>query len=420
MDLPPELLSIICSFLHKFDLKVVRQVCQKLNHAAVPLLFNLVYITADRADLANSRLIGQRFGPHVRKLIFVAKHYYSYTRSKHDTAVLSNGHIEATPEELEASYAEYCAQRREWRELTSIGEDVLHLSNAFFTMPNIERVCVSDGLAIAHTVPDWTSSQELREERMKKTWLRPASPFNVCHDSPMEDKEEAWRPFLMIMCAISLSGQSIKHISLPLPMDTFDQSPQNLQHLVNVLQHVQTLSMSLSSYYGFAQEEGYFKQGKVAQILGAAKNLRSLCLYMDAEEDYTLNGTSFFSAILRDCEFPMLKILCLQLLRFTEDEIVSFLCLHSSTLARFAIDGANLDSGSWKSLLDCTQEKLRLVCVTMTQLYDGFEAPWDGIEWVDHGEVEAFYTGNGGNPFTSEALEIRYPGGLRPRQIQDL
>lgn len=107
----------------------------------------------------------------------------------------------------------------------------------------------------------------------------------------------------------------------------------------------------------------------------------------------------------------MLKTLSLRGFRFTEVEIVSFLCRHSSTLSRLTIDGAHLDSGSWKGLLDCAREKLRLESVRMTRLRKGFEQPWEKDTWDDYGEVQAFYMGNGGNPFTWEAMEARYPQG---------
>lgn len=223
------------------------------------------------------------------------------------------------------------------------------------------------------------------------------------------------------MSAISISSHRIKHLSVCpssfyFPFEAFDRSPRYLQHLASAFQHLESIQMHLSSYNGYAQHRDVFKHAKIAQTLCTAINLRSLVLRMeDRGEDhgYQTNGVSMFSAVLRGCEFPVLVTLSLHFFRFTEAEIVSFLSRHS-TLARLKITDAHMDSGSWKSLLDCTRGKLNLESVTMTQLYDGFGEDWNEIGWIDHGEVKAFYVSNGGNPFATEALEARYPGGHHP------
>ena len=146
MDLPPELLSIICSFLAKVDLKAFRQVCHLFNQAAVPFLFDRVYISASKEDLEVSILIGQRFGLYVKGLVFIARYYEEHCRIYYDekiTAYLArHGIDDVTDQELATSCAEYCAKREEHNELISNREDVVHLCYAFARMPNIEKVCI--------------------------------------------------------------------------------------------------------------------------------------------------------------------------------------------------------------------------------------------------------------------------------------
>lgn len=130
MHLPPELLSIICSFLSTIELKAVRQVDHSFNQAAIPLLFNTVYISASQEDNEVSRLIGQRFGLYVKELVLVARYYEERTRREHKNLLAwhfaQNGLDVVTDQELEASYANHCAKRKEQEELLNIGEDDVH------------------------------------------------------------------------------------------------------------------------------------------------------------------------------------------------------------------------------------------------------------------------------------------------------
>lgn len=148
MDLPLELLSIICSFLSKVELKAVRQVDHNFNQAAIPLFFNTVYISASQKDLDVSRLISQRFGLFVKELVLVARYYEERTRRIHknllDRHFLEHGLRGVTDQEFEVSYAIHCAKRKEQEELRDNGEDEVHLRYASARMPNIQRVCISE------------------------------------------------------------------------------------------------------------------------------------------------------------------------------------------------------------------------------------------------------------------------------------
>ena len=288
-------------------------------------------------------------------------------------------------------------------------------------MPNIQKICISDQPPGGYGASTWTRAP--RNGIRRDTWHHPASVsiFDYRHsESDREDdrrkQDQAWRPLLIVMNAIFISSHRIKHLSacpssFYFPFEAFDRSPRYLQHL-------ETIQMHLSSYGGYAQYRDLSKHAKIAQTLCTATNPRSLFLRTEdlgQGHGELTNGVSMFSAVLRDCEFPVLNTLSLHSFRFSEAEIVSFLSRHY-TLARLIINTAHMDSGSWKGLLDCTRGKLNLESVTMTQLYDVFEGEWSRNGWIDRGEVKAFYVSNGGNPFATEALEARYRRGHHPEE----
>lgn len=69
MKLPPELLRIACSFLSKDQLKDVRLVCKALEQAAVPFLFDLVFLSSSHLEIERVKHIAAHFAPHIRTII---------------------------------------------------------------------------------------------------------------------------------------------------------------------------------------------------------------------------------------------------------------------------------------------------------------------------------------------------------------
>lgn len=121
MNLPSELFDIICGFLAKTDLKAIRQVCRRFSQAVIPLLFDQVYISPCPEDLDVSKLIGQRFGVYVKELVLLTRRYEAYSPRLYDRdmkrSLRKRGFSDVTDQEVAASYAGYCAKRKEIEEV---------------------------------------------------------------------------------------------------------------------------------------------------------------------------------------------------------------------------------------------------------------------------------------------------------------
>lgn len=68
MRLHPELQSLVCQSLTKSELKVARLVCKSLDQAAVPLLFDEIFVAASYSDLEIADLVASNFGSCVKKI----------------------------------------------------------------------------------------------------------------------------------------------------------------------------------------------------------------------------------------------------------------------------------------------------------------------------------------------------------------
>lgn len=77
--LPPEILNFICGVLGKEDLKQVRQVSKIWERAAVPYLFDEIFISQDLADFRIAKLVILHFKHYIRTLVWIlSKRLYEF------------------------------------------------------------------------------------------------------------------------------------------------------------------------------------------------------------------------------------------------------------------------------------------------------------------------------------------------------
>lgn len=67
--LPPEISSLLCGFLPKQGLKQVRQVSKTWEQAAVPYLFDEIFISQNMADFRIAKLVILQFKYYIRTLV---------------------------------------------------------------------------------------------------------------------------------------------------------------------------------------------------------------------------------------------------------------------------------------------------------------------------------------------------------------
>ena len=83
-DFPPEILSIITASLQsKKDLKSLRLITRAFHDAAVPQLFDSIFIIARYADLEIASRVALRFGSFVKKILLSSECYMPVASVEH-------------------------------------------------------------------------------------------------------------------------------------------------------------------------------------------------------------------------------------------------------------------------------------------------------------------------------------------------
>ena len=59
----------------KRELKTLRRVCKSFDAAAVPLLFDRIFLIARYAELEVASLVAARFGPFIKTLMLPSERY---------------------------------------------------------------------------------------------------------------------------------------------------------------------------------------------------------------------------------------------------------------------------------------------------------------------------------------------------------
>lgn len=85
MELSPEILGLVLSLLRKGDLKKVRLVSKAWEKAAVPYLFDQVFMSQSYDDLSIAEMVIDQFGYHLKILTFSAVYHKALSRTEFDT-----------------------------------------------------------------------------------------------------------------------------------------------------------------------------------------------------------------------------------------------------------------------------------------------------------------------------------------------
>lgn len=159
MEVPPEVLGRILAFLEKKDLKEVRLVCKKLERSAVPLLFNEIYLSTNPAEIEITQNTLRTFGKSIKTLFFSAVEYPEIKWSDFKNAIGYSYQEVGYPK---VAYTNYCRLRQEQQEMLRAGTYFGHLCYALRTMPNAQRLVITD--FEASSVPrEW-------ERRRSRLW----------------------------------------------------------------------------------------------------------------------------------------------------------------------------------------------------------------------------------------------------------
>ena len=207
---PPEILSAILCYQSRIELKKARLVCKAFDAAAVPFLFDEIFIAARYADLEKAILLASRFGSFVKTLIFCSEEFLS------DVTLHDFKHQSADVNLATSYYTSYCKLREDQEELLSEGEFFRYLCSTLILLSNLRKITFTS----IHRIPKLSLCRQSYVDRFLRTFnprsdteypaLKPLRPtpdheFFAFINGPNRSDSNSWPEVLR---ALHVSGNS--------------------------------------------------------------------------------------------------------------------------------------------------------------------------------------------------------------------
>lgn len=426
--LPLELLSLVCGFLPKPILKQVRQVSKIWERAAVPWLFDEIFISLAMADLRIAKLVILHFKQYIRTLVFSTVYYTEISREGFDEVFdcefdgefdgESDIDSDSHKSQPDHAFAIYCIARKKQQANLLDGSAFAYLSFALTSSANIRKIVLTD-----------TSSSRVMSRQSLQAYeprSSKACPIKQCDLKDTDHIPHAMRhfgfseegltnPWRLVLLALSVTSANVKELTMePSDMELstntagFSMLPEHFsqaQLCFNTLTKIRfTLNVDTDRFS--TKVETRHVHRNVAKLLSSAINLESLSLKLTIESEVGISEYSTLQSILGRCRFPKLRSLILVSLASSEAELLRLL-KHSRNLEQLTIRGHNLTEGLWLRVAAWIRASLPLLKhAEFNSIFGGFEEPWADIEYADHHEhVTDFLFDQGENPFTTKALD---------------
>ena len=416
---PPEILSLVCGLLPKSVLKQVRQVSRIWERAAVPDLFDKVFISQDMTDFRIAKLVIHQFRHYIRTLVFSSIYYRRFDRGSFgsDWARGSCMNIDTD----DAGHTDHALEfyrfmRNKQQESIMRGTSSAYLSFALTRLPNVRKIILTDTSSSRSMPP--RSLQVYQPQALK------SCPFEQCDLTDAEHLPyAAWasgftrkgsaNPWRLVLSALSTTHANVRELTMEpddmyLSTDTaaFSMSPYGLSQAILTFQNLTKLRLSLiGDIEGVVTDVATPHVRNIAKLLNNAINLESLSLDQCDEEIGPPFESLPLQQFLGQCKFPKLRSLILAYFTSSDEELLRLLN-HSKRLEQIAISHLTLAKGSWMRVADWIRASLPLLKhAELSHLYGGFYGPITHRPYVDRrGDVGNFLFASGENPFTKEAL----------------
>lgn len=357
----PEVFLLIFSHLQKCDLKPLRFVGRMFYDLIIPFLYDKIYISPQYLNLAVFRNISQssHLAKHVKESVYDATEFSNSVDEQGQPIVPRNP--------SEPSYHLYLQLARDQEELISSEEDFTHLCAGLGLMPNLVSVVVMDAWNV------WTTYRSKLLTRVAGPLSRtcdlsvpqPQSPWSAWDDPSPAARTRSHRVFLTLIRALSTRNHKIHQLKylaeapgLSLPLHTFDLARADLQHTINVFQHLRKISLPLHTYNSSTLSQSFFQSGNVAQALSAAVNLETLELSFDAYGTRQVYPLALLFG--ESTTWPRLKHLFLNYLQVDAQELMDFFQRHCTSLSHLEFAFVTFRGKNWEELYNAMQDCLRL------------------------------------------------------------
>ena len=380
MHIPLELQILICQNMTKAELKCARLVCKSLDRAAVPFLFDEVYVAASYSALEIADLITSRFGLYIKTItlsivdytLMSKEHFLKYAERRTNMIFLKFG------AHVKHAFDLYDKARTEDIEIKNSGELLARLCLTLSKSPNIRRFLLTD---YDNDLLGGRGDPLHRHNPWKKDVL---CPFKDCELSvsdhigflhypgpPMWTEPDSLH---LAMLAISVAKSTITELALTNHRERAFRYEDSLVMTARQFSSLKSQFQSLTKLrlgFGLCPDKNHYDGSTVAKALSVAVNLESLSIEADSPFPCTtqrLPAPTMMSSLLGGCKFPKLKSLLLRFVDSRDDEFLGFL-KNSPRLMHLTLDNFHLDSGAWERLFEEICSIFQLKSVRLHKLH---------------------------------------------------
>ena len=352
----------------KTELKCARLVCKSFDRAAVPLLFNEVFIAANYSILDTADLVASRFGLYIRTINPSIIDYNVFSRETFVTNLerrmgwtLEKLTFEKFDAHVEHAFDLYKKARTEDLEITDSGELLARLCLTLSKLPKIRKLIATDydsgSLCVLGELlhPNFPWKRDILCP-FKDCKLSVSDHFGFLHhsDPPYSTRRE---PLHLATLAISVAKPTITELAILYHRensvkyeDSLFLTARQSARLKSQFQSLKRLRLGLGKSPGEIRYDG----STIVNALSVAVNLETLSI--DGDFPFSTTRREFLaptmmSSLLGGCQFPMLKSLKLRFVNSRDDEFLDFL-ENSPGLIHLKLDNFYLESGLWERFLE--------------------------------------------------------------------
>ena len=418
--LSPELLSLICGFLPKQALKHVRQVSKTWERAAVPTLFDQIFMSLEMTDLLSAKLVIRYFKQYIRVLVFSSVYYRKMGRDEFVEYYRAFGTDDETAVHSEYAFQLYRTARKDQQKHLQNGLVSAYLSFALTSCPNVRKIILTDAPS-SRSMP-WKSLKAFEPCPVKQCDLNSTTqhfpPFLRGSGFNLTGSSNPWR---LILLALAVTDPNISELNM-LPEDreatvthlAFSMTSGELQQVKLRFQTLTKIRLISDWDPETVVARTYTN---IAKLLSCAVNLEHLALAV-IDDDESACGCPL-EWVLGGCAFPKLKSLILGFLHFSEAELLRLLT-PSKGLQHLTIECPFLKEGSWMRVAEWVRASLpSLREAHIDRFHGGFEDPGRTEGYFDlYDNIGESLFGQGENPFTASALAKHHADTRRGRDIE--
>ncbi|CAF9936684.1 hypothetical protein IMSHALPRED_010858 [Imshaugia aleurites] len=410
MYCPPEILSAIMWYLPKVELKKARLVCKAFDAAAVPFLFDEIFIIPRYANIEKATLLASRFGPFVKTLIYCSEDFDGGIGRAVFKCITADTDLAAD------YYASFCKLQEEKKELLSGGEFFGHLCCVLIAIYNLQTIILTDE---CRTTQGFCWCQQGYSDAHSRTFNpRPDEDYPALKSLKSAPGHKCIKSFYLglhhpmkntwpdLLRALFTSGNTkVKTIltvesysSSCLDISNFCMTPRQRFCATQILPNLTSLDLHLCVHDD--DSESLFWEGIVAPTLSAAINLELLRIGL-VNNDVVWDKEDYFNLIVGGCKMPKLVTFGLSYFTFTEEGMTNFL-RNSQRIRHMSLEYAGLRSGSWENLFQTVKNTMSLESFKSRRFYG---AGLDGMGYRSDPAIQRFLFGDGPNPFSRAALK---------------